>query len=117
MIYKGAGLERETRRELRRFDSYREFDELLPRKGRILHLGCGYGQIDLMLKMLSPDRQIVAVDGDPDRIEIARNNYLVDEGLEYVNADPGSFSQDGFDAVFSGLSPESIKIYKTDDYV
>ena len=117
MIYKGAGLERETRRELRRFDSYREFDELLPRKGRILHLGCDYGQIDLMLKMLSPDRHIVAVDGDPDRIEIARNNYLVDEGLEYVNADPGSFPQDGFDAVFSGLSQQSIKIYKTDDHV
>ena len=102
VLYKGAGAEWETRIDISRLDGYRKFDEALPREGRILHLGCGRGQIDLMLKMLSPRRTIVAVDPDPEKIRMARCNYLCTEGIEFVCADPQTFDTSGFDAVFYG---------------
>ncbi|MGN0188774.1 MAG: 1-acyl-sn-glycerol-3-phosphate acyltransferase [Candidatus Cryptobacteroides sp.] len=102
MLYKGAGAEWETRIDLSRLDGYRKFDEALPREGRILHLGCGRGQIDFMLKMLAPGRTVVAVDSDPEKIRMAQCNYLCAEGIEFVCADPDSFDTSGFDAVFYG---------------
>lgn len=104
MLYKGLEAEWETRLQMRRLDGYRELDAALPREGRILHLGCGRGQIDFMLKMLAEGRTIVAVDSDPDKIRMAQCNYLFSSGLEFVCADPESFSTDGFDAVFHGES-------------
>lgn len=112
MLYKGPQAEWGTMREIWKLNSYREFDKALPRKGRILHLGCGLGQIDLMMKMLSPEREIVAVDADAGKIEMAQNNYLRSPGLEYVCADPEAFSSEGFDAVFTGKSADSIVILK-----
>ncbi|MCM1501841.1 MAG: 1-acyl-sn-glycerol-3-phosphate acyltransferase [Bacteroidales bacterium] len=110
MLYKGAKVEWETRMEMRKMDSYRDFDKALPRSGRILHLGCGLGQIDLMLKLLAPGREIVAVDADIENVVIAQNNYMRPEGLEYVCADPGTFDSSGYDAVFTGRSADSIRL-------
>lgn len=111
MLYKGAAAEWETRMELFRTHSYAGLDRTLPRKGKILHLGCGYGQAALMLKLLAPEREITAVDSDTEKIAVARNNYLVRDGLEYVCADPETFSTDGYDAIFRGKSsePEYLK--------
>lgn len=110
MLYKGLRAEWETRIEMWKMDSYRDFDRMLPRRGRILHLGCGLGQIDLMMKLLSPGRDIVAVDADAESIAAAQNNYLRHDGLEYVCADPETFDCSGFDAVFTGKSAESIAV-------
>jgi len=115
MLYKGAKAEWETRLEMRKYDSYREFDRRMPRKGRILHLGCDLGQLDLMMKLLSPDRDIVAVDADSEKISIAQNNYLCRSGLEYVCADPDTFDTEGFDAVFRGKSADGISILKKEE--
>ena len=111
MLYKGAAAEWETRMELAETHSYADLDRSLPRKGKILHLGCGYGQAALMLKLLAPEREITAVDSDEEKIAVAGNNYLVQDGLEYVCADPETFCTDGYDAVFRGKSsePEYLK--------
>ncbi|MDE6872354.1 MAG: 1-acyl-sn-glycerol-3-phosphate acyltransferase [Bacteroidales bacterium] len=108
MLYKGLRAEWETRIEMRKMDAYAEFDRALPRNAKILHLGCGLGQIDLMLKLLAPGREIVAVDADAENIAVAQNNYLRQDGLAYVCADPDSFDRSGYDAVFTGRSAGSI---------
>ena len=84
---------------LKRKDFLASLDESLPRCGRILHLGCGLGQVDILLKMLSPQRQIIAVDGDAEKIDIASHNYLCAPGLEFICADPDTAGTSDFDAV------------------
>lgn len=99
MLYKGTDAERSTRALLKRKDFLASLDESLPRCGRILHLGCGLGQVDILLKMLSPQRQIIAVDGDAEKIDIASHNYLCAPGLEFICADPDTAGTSDFDAV------------------
>jgi len=44
----------------------------LPPAGRILDVGCGHGLLALFLALESPDRQIVGVDVDEDKLAVAR---------------------------------------------
>ena len=55
--------------------------------------------VDILLKMLSPQRQIIAVDGDAEKIDIASHNYLCAPGLEFICADPDTAGTSDFDAV------------------
>ncbi len=115
MIYKGIEAERDTRQILRDKEGLRALDEALPRSGRILHLGCGMGQADYLLKMLAPEREIVGVDADEEKIAIAGRNYLrrsllitpagkEPSGLDFVCADPAEYSRIGFDVVIDGTA-------------
>ncbi len=99
MLYKGVAAERSTEAILRRKEALALLDESLPRRGRILHLGCGMGQTDLLMKMLAPEREMVAVDRDEENIYIASHNRLCSPGLEFVCADPDSVGTEGYDAV------------------
>ncbi len=44
----------------------------LPGTGRILEVGCGHGVLSLYLALTSPDRQVVGVDVDEDKLAVAR---------------------------------------------
>jgi 2-polyprenyl-3-methyl-5-hydroxy-6-metoxy-1,4-benzoquinol methylase len=44
----------------------------LPAAGRILEVGCGHGLLSLYLAMTSPDRQVVGIDVDEDKLAAAR---------------------------------------------
>jgi 2-polyprenyl-3-methyl-5-hydroxy-6-metoxy-1,4-benzoquinol methylase len=44
----------------------------LPAAGRILEVGCGHGVLSLYLAMTSPDRQVVGIDVDEDKLAAAR---------------------------------------------
>jgi 2-polyprenyl-3-methyl-5-hydroxy-6-metoxy-1,4-benzoquinol methylase len=74
------------------------FDQLLPRSGRIIDLGCGYGYLCYMLQFRSADRTIVGVDYDEDKIETAQHGYTRTGNLQFHHGDvttwtlkPGSF--------------------------
>ena len=99
MAYKGTAAESAARGLFRRREYLEALDNDIPRKGRILFLGCGTGQAVLLLKLLSPEREIVAVDSDHDNIMIAVHNYLNPPGLTYVCADPDSYPVSGYDKV------------------
>ena len=67
-----------TRWRLCPFDAVAEH---VPADGRILDFGCGYGLFSAYLHGLSPDRRIVGVDIDANKIAVAR--AAAGEGMEF----------------------------------
>jgi len=51
---------------------FRAVEDVLPRKGRILEIGCGHGLFSLYLAAASPDRTVVGVDVDDSKLAVAR---------------------------------------------
>ena len=49
-----------------------EIGQYLPREGRVLDLGCGFGLFSLYFAIDAPERQMIGVDLDANRIESAR---------------------------------------------
>ncbi|MFR9541632.1 MAG: MMPL family transporter [Rikenellaceae bacterium] len=86
-IYKGPVLEWYMKVKLRLEGWYDKYDRLLPRKGVIVDLGCGYGAMSYMLSMLSSQRQILGVDYDEDKIAVANNAFLQNDRISFRSGD------------------------------
>lgn len=86
-LYKGPVLEWYSRIKTKLENNYALFDQLLPRHGRILDLGCGYGYLCYMLQYLSADREITGVDYDEEKIETAQHGYTRTDRLRFVYGD------------------------------
>lgn len=86
-IYKGPVLEWYYRIKVMLEKSYQGFDALLPTKGQIYDLGCGYGFLDYFLYMKSGQRTIIGVDYDSDKITVANHSYLKNDKLKFIEGD------------------------------
>lgn len=75
-IYKDPVLEWYMRIKCRMDGYYDLWDRLVPRNATIVDVGCGYGQMSFMLGLLSPDRKILGVDYDEEKIRMARHSFL-----------------------------------------
>lgn len=75
-IYKGPVLEHYVKVKMAIEDNYQIFDQIVPKKGRIYDLGCGYGTMSMMLKMRSPERELFASDYDKEKIATAQHTQL-----------------------------------------
>ena len=75
-IYKGPILEWYMRVKCRLDGYYDMWDKLIPRKATITDMGCGYGQMSFMLSLLSTEREVVGIDYDNDKIEVANHSFL-----------------------------------------
>ncbi len=86
-IYKGPILEWYTKFKIWSEDYYRIFHEILPKTGKILDIGCGYGMMAYMLHYTSPHREILGIDYDEDKILMAKNipNRKTKINFEYCN--------------------------------
>lgn len=60
-----------------------EVEKLVPAKGKIIELGCGEGLFSNFLALVSPKRNILGIEIDENRLEIA------DRGLENVSFELG----------------------------
>lgn len=65
-------------------NNYAYYDSLIPRNARIYDLGCGYGFLTCFLHLKSEDREIIGVDYDADKIDIA-NNYFMFKDKKNIN--------------------------------
>ena len=86
-VYKGPVLEWYFKVKLRMEDRYRLFDSLIPRDAVIYDLGCGYGFLSLMLGMIAPQRKIIGVDFDAEKIALAQNSAIRSKNLTFYHAD------------------------------
>ncbi len=75
-IYKGPVTEWYVKVKTAMERDYAKFHTLLPRAGQITDIGCGMGQLDYMLSMYCPDRKILGIDYDEEKISVAENCWM-----------------------------------------
>ncbi len=86
-IYKGPVLEWYMRVKCRMENYYESWDSLIPRDATVTDVGCGYGQLSLMLGLLSPDRTVLGIDYDADKIDVARHTFLCKGNVSFRHGD------------------------------
>jgi len=114
-LYKGPILEWYLRIKVRLEKSYHIFHELLPVKGKMLDIGCGYGFMPYMLHFASPGREFTGIDYDEDKIETAENCFSKDQKINFIFADALQFGFESYDAIIIAdmlhyLQPDSQKL-------
>ena len=62
--------------KLRLEPNYAELERLLPERGRIVDLGCGYGQASCLLALRSRGRELLGIDYDAEKIAVAEHGFL-----------------------------------------
>jgi uncharacterized protein len=85
--------------KLRLERNYQLFHRLLPVRGKIVDLGCGYGFLCYMLQFLSPERIITGIDYDEDKIETASHGYLRTDRLTFRRDDVTTCSMERYDGI------------------
>ena len=98
-IFKGPALEWYLRIKMSIEKYYQPFNEIIPREGEILDLGCGYGFISYMLSLTSPSRKITSVDHDEEKIRIAANGFLKNKNIDFFCEDITRYSFGNKDAI------------------
>lgn len=83
-IYMGPVLEWYMRVKCAMDGYYNFWDRRLSRNARIVDIGCGYGQLSFMLALLSPQREVIGVDYDESKIELANHSYLSGRNVRFV---------------------------------
>lgn len=97
-IYKGPVLEWYMRIKTKLENNYALFHELLPKEGRIMDIGCGYGFMSYMLHFRAPSRRILGVDYDEDKIATAQHCYIRNEMVQFEAADITKYQLENQDA-------------------
>jgi 2-polyprenyl-3-methyl-5-hydroxy-6-metoxy-1,4-benzoquinol methylase len=94
--------------------NYRPFNELVPAKGKILDIGCGYGFMSYMLSFTSAERVITGIDYDEEKIETANHCFNKTDNVNFVHTDVLGFDFERYDAIILAdmlhyLQPEEQK--------
>ncbi|MBL7763322.1 MAG: 1-acyl-sn-glycerol-3-phosphate acyltransferase [Chitinophagaceae bacterium] len=98
-LYKGPVLEWYMRVKIRLEDYYKKFDELLPKEGKLLDIGCGYGFMSYMLNFTGPQRQITALDYDEEKILTAQHCFSKNDRVSFLHADVLGFQFETYDGI------------------
>jgi len=86
-LFRGPVLEWYIKVKIRMEKHYLIFHGILPEKGLISDIGCGYGFMAYMLQLMAPGRRIIGYDHDPDKIDTAQNNNLNNKKTEFIQTD------------------------------
>lgn len=90
-IYKGPVLEWYTRIKLKLEKNYEYINDLVPDDATVVDIGCGYGFISYMLGFTSENRNILGIDYDNTKIELANNCISKHDRVSFVAADAIKF--------------------------
>lgn len=97
--YKGPVLEWYARIKLTLEDNYKLFNQLVPDKGTVLDLGCGYGFLSYMLSFTSAGRQITGVDYDEEKVLTAAHCYSKTDRVNFIHADITTYELQPHDTI------------------
>ncbi|HEY2648725.1 MAG TPA: 1-acyl-sn-glycerol-3-phosphate acyltransferase, partial [Puia sp.] len=86
-LYKGPVLEWYLRIKIRLENNYQVFHDLLPKQGRILDIGCGYGFMSYMLRFAAAERDLIGYDYDEEKIAVASHCFSRDSNIHFVAKD------------------------------
>lgn len=98
-IYKGPLVEWYCRVKTAMEDNYKLFESLMPKKGKIVDVGCGYGFLPYMLLFKSRHREILGLDYDEEKIAVAQNCASKRPNIDFETADATTYefpNADGF---------------------
>ena len=110
-VLKGPVLEWYMRVKLKLENNYELYDQLIPRRGEILDLGCGYGFMAYMLMFTADERKLTGVDYDPRKIDLANHCFSKNDRINFICDDVSAIQitpQDGYilSDVLHYLTPE-----------
>lgn len=72
----------------------------IPRRGRVLEVGCGHGLFSTLLAVESPSREVVGTDVDGDKIQAAqRVAARSGRHLHFLASPPGELPEGAWDAI------------------
>jgi 1-acyl-sn-glycerol-3-phosphate acyltransferase len=114
-LFKGPVLEWYVRIKLMLEQDFRLYHELLPLKGEIYDLGCGFGYITSMLMLTSEDRILTGVDFDPEKITVAQNGYLNNDRIRFIHGDASEYPLTPCDGILLGDLLHYLPPVKQDD--
>ncbi|MEJ7768483.1 MAG: 1-acyl-sn-glycerol-3-phosphate acyltransferase [Chitinophagaceae bacterium] len=98
-LYKGPVLEWYMKVKIRLEKNYTVFHDLLPAKGKILDVGCGYGFMAYMLHFSSPQRSITGIDYDENKIATANGCFSKNDHISFLHGDVLNFRFEQYDAI------------------
>jgi len=98
-IYKGPVLEWYMRIKVRLEKDYALFDQIIPKKAKILDVGCGYGFMAYMLSFCSDERDVTGIDYDEDKIETANHCFCRTDRIRFISQDVMNYKFDKYDVV------------------
>ncbi len=98
-LFKGPVLEWYMKIKVGLENNYEIFNNLIPKSGKITDVGCGYGFLSYMLGYTSKERQIIGIDYDAEKIEIAQHGYLKSEHVNFVHQDIMKYQFSNEDAI------------------
>lgn len=81
------------------FRHFKKIEELTPPKGRILDLGCGFGQLANFLTLARPEREVIGIDENEKRIKIAQKTGRKNLVFKLGDVNDQLEKEDGFEAI------------------
>jgi len=97
--YQGKWVEQFVYWKMRTDPLFGTLDEVVPRQGFVLDLGCGYGMVTHWLAYSGPDRRLHGVDYDADKIRVAQRTAPQHERIRFELADLLTWEYPNCDAV------------------
>jgi 1-acyl-sn-glycerol-3-phosphate acyltransferase len=82
-LFKGPVLEWYMKVKLKLEKNYTIYNEIIPKKNKILDIGCGYGFLSYILSFTSAEREILGVDYDEEKINVAQHGFLKSAQLNF----------------------------------
>lgn len=98
-LYKGPVLEWYMRIKVSLEKNYKQFHALVPVKGNILDIGCGYGFLSYMLHFTAPARTITGIDYDEEKIATANHCFSKTDAVHFEYTEALQFNFEQYDAV------------------
>ncbi|MCC6181388.1 MAG: MMPL family transporter [Bacteroidia bacterium] len=91
-IFKGPVLEWYCKIKTALEDNYQLFESLMPKEGKIIDVGCGYGFLPYMLMYKGRNREILGVDYDEEKIAIAKGCIDKTDKLQFDIGDVTNYN-------------------------